>query len=63
MARSHSSDEIGIERLLDSISFVLVGLNYRPSGGPVGVRAEQLMVNRELVSTQVRAIPIPSVTD
>jgi hypothetical protein len=53
-------DEIEIERLLDSISLVLVGQNYRPSGGPVGVRSEQLMINRELGSTQVRPIPIPS---
>ncbi|KAF8309257.1 phosphatidylinositol 3-kinase [Clavulina sp. PMI_390] len=40
------------ERLLDSISLVLVGQNYKPSGGPAGMRAENLFVSREVLSTQ-----------
>ena len=45
--------EFRTERLLDSISLALVGQNYRPSGGPFGVRSEQLLINRDLVSIQV----------
>lgn len=46
------------ERLLDLISLVLIGQNYKQSAGPFAPAADPVPINRDWAPTQVRELAV-----